>query len=175
MSGRRVWIAPLPEMRLACFEVALPLADVPDDDLAPEFGALWDSFNEWRVHARPELGRIDIAAIGWQELQADGETVVYRAGVPVRSDYRAPAPARMTRFPGGAFAYCYADTVEEIPGSFRTVFEHLQAEAIRPVSGPIEVYKFHYNLEQHPADCGVLVDVELVRSASHDAPLPIAR
>jgi hypothetical protein len=47
-------------------------------------------------------------------------------------------------------------------------------------SGLIEVYKFHYNMEQHPADCGFLVKNEdgsepLPLPSTHSSPLPIAR
>lgn len=173
-ATRKVRIAALPEMRMAYFELELPIERVPHDDLPPEFGELWNEFNEWRVQARPSLGRIDIAAVGWQSEETEG-TVTYRVGVPIRSDYRPPAPAHTMFFPGGAFAYCYADDVDEVPEAFRAVAEHLESEGIRPTGGPMEVYRYHYNLEQHPCDCGVLVDVELQHGGGHDSPLPIGR
>ena len=48
---RKVRLARLPEMRLAYFEADIPVDYVPDD--SPEMGMLWESFNAWRLEARP--------------------------------------------------------------------------------------------------------------------------
>lgn len=172
---RAVRVAQLPEMRLAYFAEELPAGEVPAAELAPAFSELWDRFNEWRVQVRPSLGRIDIAAIGWHTESRDGATVTYRAGVPIRSDYDPPEPARTTFFPGGAFAYCYADDAEEQADAFRSVAAFVAERGWELASGPIEVYRFHFNLDQHPADCGVLVRGEGVPrpGPTHDRPLPI--
>lgn len=180
MSGRRVWLARLPEMRVAYFEVGVPAGAVPGGGLVPDFSRLWDEFNEWRVQARPALGRIDIAAIGWLADLEDGAPQRYRAGVPIRSDYTPPAPARTTFFPGGSFAYVYADNVDEIDEAAGSVYRWVGAQGLVPRSGLIEVYKFHYNLDQHPCDCGVLVrrtdgSEPVPAAGSHASPLPIAR
>lgn len=172
---RKVRVAQLPEMRLAYFETSLPAAQVPEAALAPEFSELWDRFNEWRVQVRPQLGRIDIAAIGWHMESADGETVSYRTAVPIRSDYTPPEPARTTFFPGGAFAYCYADDAEEQVEAFQAVAVFVGEQGWQLASGPIEVYRYHFNLDQHPADCGVLVKGQGVPQPgpTHERPLPI--
>jgi effector-binding domain-containing protein len=171
---RKVRVARLPEMRLAYFETSLPAEAVPEAALAPAFSELWDRFNEWRVQVRPALGRIDIAAMGLHIVSEDGQ-VYYRAAVPVRSDYEPPGPARTTFFPGGAFAYCYADDADEQAEAFRAVASFVEEQGWELASGPIEVYQFHFNLEQHPADCGVLVRGATVPQAgpTHDRPLPI--
>lgn len=172
---RRVWVAQLPEMRLAYLETSLPAAVVPDEALAPAFSDLWDRFNEWRVQVRPALGRIDIAAIGQHIESENGDEVTYRTAVPIRSDYQPPEPARTTFFPGGAFAYCYADDVDEVPDAFRAVAAHVGEQGWEPASGPIEVFRFHFNLDQRPVDCGILVRGAGVPrpSPTHDRPLPI--
>lgn len=167
---RKVWTAALPEMRLAYFE-----RECTD---TREHGAvvdeLWDAFNTWRVETRPALGRIDIAAVGLA-LDADDGALVLRAAVPVRGDYAPPLPAKSALFPGGAFVYAYADSVDEIPAAFEAVRAGLAEHNLEPISGPIEVYKFHYNLEQHPCDCGFLVDLPGFEPVRGHAPLPIAR
>jgi hypothetical protein len=152
---RRVRVARLPEMRLAYIDRRLP-----GPPSSPEFtealAGLWDEFNDWRLRHRPALGRIDIAAVGW--MIEDDEGMTYRTAVPVRSDYDAPAPARTTFFPGGLFAYCYADDADEIGEALELARGWVEANGWRPKPGGIELYKFHYNLEQHPADCGFLVE-----------------
>jgi hypothetical protein len=174
---RRVRVAQLPEMRLAYFEATLPATEVPEAELAPAFNDLWDQFNEWRVQARPALGRIDVAAIGWHIESADGTSVSYRTAVPIRSDYDPPSPAKTSFFPGGAFAYSYADDADEMADAFRAVASHIAERGWELTSGPIEVHRFHFNLEQHPADCGVLVRGTGVPQggSSHERPLPIFR
>lgn len=183
MSQRRIWLARLPEMRVAYFEAALEAAPDPESGVVADFegmGKLFETFNEWRLHTRPALGRIDIAALGWAvENQADGR-ISYRAAVPIRGDYRPPPPARTALFPGGSFLYAYADNVDEIEDVSLAVAQALPGAGLRAVSGLIEVYKYHYNLEQHPCDCGFLVLNEdgsepVPPPASHTAPLPIAR
>lgn len=174
MSSRRVWLARLPEMRVAYFEV-----DVAGGEAAPDLSRVWDAFNEWRVQARPALGRIDIAAIGWTAESSDGRRR-YRTGVPIRSDYSPPPPARTTFFPGGPFAYACADDLDEIDDAAAAVRGWLPEHGLVARSGLIEVYKFHYNLDQHPCDCGVLVQradgsEPVVGGGSHTSPLPIAR
>ncbi|MGI8925577.1 MAG: GyrI-like domain-containing protein [Tepidiformaceae bacterium] len=169
---RLVRVARLPEMRLAYFETSLP-APPAAPALAPEVSALWDSFNEWRVQARPALGRIDIAALGWA-LESEEGAFAYRTAVPIRSDYQPPAPAKTTFFPGGPFAYCYADDVDEFDEAVAAVARWLAEQGIRPRPGAIEAYKFHYNLDQHPADCGFLLP-EGPAAAGPAGPLPIAR
>jgi len=167
---RKVWTAALPEMRLAYFERectdARTRGDVVDE--------LWDAFNTWRVEARPALGRIDIAAVGLAMDRDDG-SLVLRAAVPIRGDHAPAAPARTVLFPGGAFVYAYADDTDEITAAFEAVREALAEYNLEPLSGPIEVYKFHYNLEQHPCDCGFLVDLPGLAPVRGHAPLPIAR
>lgn len=181
MTARRVWLARLPEMRVAYFEVEVPASFTPGGVVAPDFSRLWDEFNEWRVQARPALGRIDIAAIGWMAEAGEGASGRrYRAGVPIRSDYTPPPPARTTFFPGGSFAYAYADNVDEIDEAAGTVFAWVADQGLEARSGLIEVYKFHYNLDQHPCDCGVLVrradgSEPVPATGGHTNPLPIAR
>ena len=177
---RTVRLARLPEMRLAYFEIT---AAPGDEEAEVHFPNAWDAFNEWRVRTRPALGRIDIAAIGW-ELGAvqrdDSQRLTYRTAVPIRSDYKVQPPALTTFFPGGAFAYCYADNWDEITEAFSAVSESLEQQQLIARSGGIEAYKFHYNLEQHPCDCGFLVTRAdgadpLPPISSHANPLPIAR
>ena len=173
-----MWLARLPEMRLAYFEVAVPASAVPG---GVDFAQVWDEFNAWRVEARPALGRIDIAAIGWMAEAGEGPGGLrFRAGVPIRSDYTPSAPARTTFFPGGSFAYVYADNVDEIDEAAEAVNRWVREHRMEPRSGLIEVYKFHYNLEQHPCDCGVLVrradgSDPIPAAGGHANPLPIAR
>jgi hypothetical protein len=173
---RKVRLARLPEMRLAYMETAV--AEASDSGGLAEVNALWDAFNTWRLESRPALGRIDIAAIGWHLLAAsETEPPVFRAAVPIRSDYSPPPPARTTFFPGGAFAYCYADDADEQPEAFDAVGRFLEAKGYVQASGPLELFKFHYNLDQHPSDCGVLVTLPDGRDplpAPSDGPLHIA-
>lgn len=180
LSRRAVRLARLPEMRLAYFEVS---AEPGDGEAEVHFPNAWDAFNEWRVRTRPSLGRIDIAAIGWEIPPAANDAapaITYRTCVPIRSDYQAPPPALTTFFPGGTFAYCYADNWDEITGAFAAVDAYLEEGGLVARSGGIEAYKFHYNLEQHPSDCGRLVSRldgrdPLPPTTSHVNPLPIAR
>jgi len=183
VSERRIWLARLPEMRLAYFEESLAAVPADDSGVVAEFegmGRLFDSFNAWRVNVRPALGRIDIAALGWaMQPDADGR-VAYRAAVPIRSDYRPPPPAKTALFLGGSFLYAYADDVDEIEDVSLAVKLALPGAGLRAVSGLLEVYKYHYNLEQHPCDCGFLVLNEdgsepIPPATTHNAPLPIAR
>lgn len=174
MTSRRVWLARLPEMRVAYFEV-----DIGGGDGAPDLSRAWDEFNAWRVQERPALGRIDIAAIGWMVESDDGRPR-YRTGVPIRSDYAPAPPAKTAFFPGGSFAYAYADDVDEIEAAAEAVRDWVAAQGLVARSGLIEVYKFHYNLDQHPCDCGVLVEradgsEPVAAGRSHASPLPIAR
>jgi len=183
VSERRLWLARLPEMRLAYFEELLEAAPSEDSGVVADFagmGRLFDAFNEWRVTVRPALGRIDIAAIGWAMPPAEDGRIPYRACVPIRSDYRPPEPARTTFFPGGSYFYAYADNVDEIEDVSAAVRDALGAAEFRAHSGLVEVYKFHYNLDQHPCDCGFLVknldgSEPVMASSGHNAPLPIAR
>jgi hypothetical protein len=167
-------------MRLAYFEAMVAPEEAATGGVIPAFSALWDEFNEWRVHSRPSLGRIDIAAIGWALQPAEDGTLSYRTCVPIRSDYDPSAPARTTFFPGGSFAYAYADNVDEIDEAAQAVHRWVAENKFTARSGMIEVYKFHYNLDQHPCDCGLLVLDESGRDpipagGSHTSPLPIAR
>jgi hypothetical protein len=170
--NRVVRLAQLPEVRLAYFEAAL--------DGAPGgrwVGPLWEEFNAWRLRTRPALGRIDIAALGW-EIPAEEDGSTFRAGVPVRSDYKPMDPAKTIFFPGGAFAYCYSDNIEEIGEAFEAVRRCVREEGLSAQPGGIEAYKFHYNLEQHPCDCGLLVTLADGSSPLGEAPsgpLPIGR
>jgi DNA gyrase inhibitor GyrI len=148
---RHVRLARLPEMRIAYFEHQGPVEEIPQ---------LWERFDAWRLQARPAVGRPDIATIGWlMNPGADeGEPVTYRAGVPIRSDAGASPPAKSTFFPGGTFAYCYADDTSEIEAAFEAVSDWLEREEGWSVRSAMELYKYHYNLEQHPADCGFILD-----------------
>jgi len=148
---RNVRLTRLPEMRLAYMEHTGPAEEIPE---------LWERFNEWRVTNRPDLGRIEIAGIGWLIAgdEEDEERVTFRALVPVRSSYEAPPPARTMFFPGGQFAYCYADDVDETDDAMMAVADWMEANGYEPASGPMQLYKFHYNLDQHPCDCGFLVE-----------------
>ena len=176
---RTVRLARLPEMRLAYFELEDAYERLPDATLRPRWdviGGLWDEFNDWRVRVRPALGRIDIAALGI----TNAEAATLRVGVPIRGDYRPPEPARTALFPGGSYAYCYADNVDEIDEAAATVLAWIEANGFRANSGLIEAYKFHYNQDQHPCDCGFLVlnadGSEPIPAAAggHANPLPIA-
>lgn len=176
---RKVRLARLPEMRLAYFESKLSVEADGTTDYAQTAG-LWDDFNDWRLRVRPALGRIDIAAIGWLlDMEPQDGQVRYRMCVPIRSDYSPPPPAKTTFFPGGALAYCYSDNVDEIAEAFEAVDGFLAESGMVQKSGGIEVYKFHYNLEQHPSDCGVLVTLadgrDPLPASSHASPLNIAR
>ena len=169
---RTVRIAQLPEMRLAYIE-----SKAVGKLGGGEGASAWDSFNEWRLRTRPALGRIDIAAVGWTVPGAEAGPV-FRAAVPVRSDYKASPPAKTMYFPGGAFAYCYADDVEQNDDAFASVERFIREEGLVALPGRIELYKFHYNLEQHPCDCGLLVTLGDGSSPLGEAPsgpLPIAR
>lgn len=172
---RRVRVARLPEMRLAYIDRRMP-----GPPASPEFvealASIWDEFNDWRLRHRPALGRIDIAAVGW--MIEDDEGMTYRTAVPVRSDYDAPPPAKTTFFPGGLFAYCYADDADEIGEALGLARGWIEANGWRAKPGGIELYKFHYNLDQHPADCGFLVERADGRGepeARQTGPLPMAR
>lgn len=168
---RRVYIATLPEMRLVYFERRGSYGEVQ---------AAWDEVNEWRVQNRPALGRIDIAAVGWYMQSEPGDEVgevILRAGVPVRSDYQVQSPAQVAFFPARRFAYCSADDPEEYGEAFLRVGEHLDAQGLLAgMDWPeaVEVHRYHFNLEQHPADCGYLLPGEVEMGGGHDRPLPIA-
>jgi effector-binding domain-containing protein len=165
MSGRRVRVAALPQMRLACFE------GEGDADGAEK---TWEALEEWRVRARPPLGRIDIAAIGWFEPQDGGISFVFRAGVPVRGDYRVPAPAKARVFPAALFAYITIDDNDEYEAGLHEALAYIEREGLELASGPVEAVRYHFNLNQRPADCGFLVEGEVAEQASHERPLPIA-
>ena len=183
MSERRIWLARLPEMRLAYFEDAL--AAMPDDDsgVAADFagmGRLFDTFNEWRLRTRPALGRIDIAALGWALAPDAGGRIPYRAAVPIRGDYRPAPPAKTVLFPGGSFLYAYADNIDEIEDVSLAVKLALPGAGLRAVSGLLEVYKDHYDLRQPPGDRGLPAPNEdggepIPPATTHPSPLPIAR
>lgn len=164
-------------MRLAFLEATLEpgAMDVPE-----AIAELWESFNDWRLRARPALGRIDVSAMTWALPGAESGSLSYRVCVPIRSDYQPPEPARTALFPGGAFAYAYADDGDEVADAGAAVEQWITEQGFEAVSGPIEVHKYHYNLEQHPCDCGYLVlDAEgrdpMPATSSHTSPLPIAR
>jgi hypothetical protein len=170
---RVVRIAALPEMRLAYFEREVP--EDPVGDYFATFDALWDEFNAWRVKTRPALGRIDIAALALT-IPGPGDTVTIRTAVPIRGDYTPVSPAKATIFPGGTFVYCYADNLDEIGAAQGAVTVFIAEQGYEILSGPIEAFKFHYNLDQHPADCGYLVKREGEPDhAATSGPLPIAR
>lgn len=174
MTGR-TRLARLPEMRLAYLEVAGDEATLGPADL----DSLWERFNSWRAEARPALGRVDIAAVGWT-LDAEGPEVRIRACVPIRSDYDPPPPARTTFFPGGAFVYTGADDADELDAAAEASARWVVANGLVPRSGLIEVHQFHFNLEQHPAACGFLVarpdgGDPAPGGGGHTSPLPIAR
>lgn len=176
MTEQRVWLARLPEMRLAYFETPLAAGDSGAAAIVPE-GA-WDALNEWRLRTRPALGRIDIAAIGWH-AEVEGK-VCYRTGVPIRSDYQPAVPARTMLFPGGSFAYACADDVDEIDEAAGAVEAWVSKGGLLAQPGFIEVYRYHYNLDQHPCDCGLLVrradgSEPVPAAGGHASPLPIAR
>lgn len=165
MPERRVRIAALPQLRLACFEA--------EGDAAGAEKA-WEALEEWRVQARPALGRIDLAALGWFDPQEETNSFVFRVGVPVRGDYRVPPPARPRIFPAARFAYIAIDDTDEYEAGLREVLAYLERENIEPVSGPVEAVRYHFNLDQRPADCGFLIAGEVDQGGSHDRPLPIA-
>jgi hypothetical protein len=128
------------------------------------------------VRTRPALGRIDIAALGLTDETAG----TLRAAVPIRGDYRPPEPARTAIFPGGTFAYVYADNFDEIDEAAAAARAWIEENGLTKASGLIEAYKFHYNMEQHPCDCGFLVlnsdgSEPIPAPSSHTSPLPIAR
>lgn len=183
MSERRIWLARLPEMRLAYFEELLRAAPPDDPGVGADFegmGRVFEAFNEWRVQVRPALGRIDIAALGWAMDAIPDGRMPYRAAVPIRSDYQPPGPAKTALFPGGSFLYAYADDIDEVEDVAAAVAAAVAEAGFVQASGLIEAYKFHYNLEQHPCDCGFLVlnrdGTEPIAAApSHASPLPIAR
>jgi hypothetical protein len=179
VTPRRTWLARLPEMRIAYFELGGAYERAPNGPLVPKWeaiGGLWDAFNDWRVQTRPALGRIDVAALGL----TNEDTAVLRAGVPIRSDYRPPEPAKTALFPGGSFAYVYADNVDEIDEAAAAARTWIESQGLQRISGLIEAYKFHYNQDQHPCDCGFLVlnadgSEPIPPPLSHTSPLPIAR
>lgn len=179
MTDRRAWLARLPEMRIAYFELTDGYSRTPEGVLVPDWdsiGAHWDAFNDWRVRTRPALGRIDIAALGI----TDDEKGTLRAAVPIRGDYSPPPPARTALFPGGSYAYVYADNVDEIDEAAAAARSWIEANGFHRASGLIEAYKFHYNLDQHPCDCGYLVlnadgTEPIPAPSSHTSPLPIAK
>ncbi|MGE5596635.1 MAG: hypothetical protein ACM3S1_11450 [Hyphomicrobiales bacterium] len=164
MTPRRVRVAPLPEMRLAYFQGA---GDAEGADRT------WQLLNEWRLGQRPQLGRIDVAAIGWFEPLDEGG-FAFRAGVPVRSDYPVHPPASPMLFAARNFAYLSADDGDEYEAAFEAVLDEIERQGLDPLSGPVEVHRYHFNLDQHPADCGFFVSGELPAAGGHDRPLPIA-
>ena len=181
MTERRAWLARLPEMRIAYFELedafALPEGN-PLADVEATAG-IWEQFNDWRLRTRPALGRIDIAALGLTMPKGDGNAD-YRVAVPIRGDYRPPEPAKTAFFPGGSFVYVYADNIDEVEFAAETALQAARDEGFGVVGGQIEVYKFHYNLDQHPCDAGFLVlnpdgNEPVPPPTSHTNPLPIAR
>ena len=179
MIERKTRLARLPETRIAYFELADAYERQPSGVLTPRWqaiGELWDQFNDWRLRTRPALGRIDIAAFG---LTLE-ESAALRAAVPIRGDYRASEPAKTALFPGGTFAYTYADNIDEIDDAAAATQAWILAQGLTRVSGLIEAYKFHYNNDQHPCDCGYLVvnadgSEPIPPPLTHTAPLPIAR
>ncbi len=144
-------ITPLPEMRLAYLEHRGPMNGI---------GALWEQFNKWRLEARPALGRIEISQIGWllNPDAEEGDDIVYRTAIPVRSDYEATGEVKTTFFPGSLYAYAYADDVDEIEDALSTVSDWLEAEGGWRTKAVMELYHYHYNLDQHPLDCGMLIE-----------------
>ena len=50
----------------------------------------------------------------------------------------------------------YVDLTEEETAEF-TALTKRAIRGIDAASGAIEVFRFHYNLDQHPADCGYLL------------------
>jgi hypothetical protein len=183
VTERRIWLARLPEMRLAYFEELLEPMPEAEPGVEAEFegmGRVFDAFNEWRLRVRPALGRIDIAAIGWAMEPGPDGRIPYRAAVPIRSDYKPSEPAKTAFFPGGSFLYAYADNIDEIEDCAAAVAQAIPEAGMKRVSGLIEAYKYHYNLDQHPCDCGFLVlnqdgSEPVPAPSSHTSPLPIAR
>lgn len=164
-----VRIADLPQLRLAYFERRGSLEDVQ---------AAWDELNDWRAEHRPALGRIDIAAFGWYttEHTRDGEVVVLRAGVPVRGDYRVEPPARVTLFNPRRFVYAHANDGDAYAGAFAAAAAHIEREGLAADDAELdaaEAHSYHFNLDQHPADCGYLLPGEIQPAGSHASPLPI--
>lgn len=169
-----VRIARLPELRLAYFEAQLA------PDAVEEADALWLRLTEWQQQAQPRVGRIDIRSLGWiVERDASEPELTYRAGVPVRGDAKVAQPARATLFPGGAFAYCHADDVGDMDDAFTAVRWAIEERGYTARSGPIEVYLYHFNVDQHPVECGFLVGnadgSDLLAARGHEGPLPIGR
>lgn len=166
---RTVRLARLPQVRLAYIDTTIS-SDATEGAAEAAISSHWDTFNTWRLETRPALGRIDIAAIGWRlnpPSAADTSPSTFRAAVPIRGDYKPLPPTRTTLFPGGAFAYCYADDADEMPKAFAAVHDFIERKGYVAKSGDIELYKFHYNLEQHPCDCGLLIT-----SSDGSDPLP---
>lgn len=181
MTDRRAWLARLPEMRLAYFELedAFQMPETGPLTVLDATAELWEQFNDWRLQSRPALGRIDIAALGML-MPGESGRASYRAAVPIRSDYRPAEPAKTAYFPGGSFVYVYADNMDEMEFAAETALQAARDEGFAVVGGQIEVYKFHYNLEQHPCDAGFLVtnadgSEPVPPPSSHSNPLPIAR
>lgn len=169
-EGAVVRVARLPEMRLGYFVAELAPGDVEEAD------DLWAKLTEWQGQAQPRVGRIDVRAVGWiVESDAAAESLTYRVGVPLRSDDRAKAPAKTTTFPGGAFAYCHADDVDEMDEAFTAVRFAMDEKGYVSRSGPIEIYLYHFNTEQHPVECGFLVGKadggEVLAPVGHAGPL----
>lgn len=153
MPERRVRLAHLPEMRLAYLELQGPMNGI---------AALWESFNAWRLEHRPALGRIEFSQIGWlmNPDAEDGDDIQYRTAMPVRSDYEATGAAKTTFFPGGTIAYAYADDLDEIEDALSTVSDFVEAQGGWRIKGVFELYRYHYNLDQHPLDCALLIERE---------------
>jgi len=167
---RKVRVAVLPELRLAYFERRGTLESVQ---------AAWDELNAWRADVRPALGRIDIAAIGWylSETEGDTEVAILRAGVPVRSDYRVEPPARVMLFPGREFVYAPASDGDEYGAAFAAAADYIERERLAGEDDTLEaaeVHLYHFNLDQHPAECGYLLPGEVRPQGGHASPLPIA-
>ena len=150
-ENRRVWLARLPEMRFAYFELDGEIGAVPQ---------LWERLNAWRLANRPVVGRVDIAQVGWllNPTADDPDQAQYRACLPVRSDYEATGDVRTTFFPGGLFAYCAADDFDEVESAFEQVERWLEEQGGWTIKSAFEVYRYHFNLEQHPADCGFHIE-----------------
>jgi hypothetical protein len=83
-------------------------------------------------------------------------------------------------FPGGSFAYACADDVDEIDEAAGAVEAWVSKEGLVARPGYIVVHRYHYNLDQHPCDCGLLVSradgsEPVPPAGGHASPLPIAR
>lgn len=170
---RMVRVARLPELRIAYFEARLA------PDAVEAVDALWQKLSQWQAQAQPPIGRIDIRALGWiLEPDAGALRLTCRVCIPVRSDYQAVRPAESGTFPGGAFAYCHADDADDMDEAFTAVRWAIDEQGYRARSGPIEIYLYHFNLEQQPVECGFLVarsDGTDPLAGAHEGPLPIAR